>query len=154
MILESLLAFFGLIIGLVLARFTPEEFKSGEKYFILLYKSVLFLLIVYLLYFVEFNWWIIGLFPGALAGYFFRNVYFYLGLGYFATLNIYAAFLIFLFGLSWGTLMYHAKNFKKILLFSFILFFVSSFILLFKIPETLILSFVAGALFMFFIQKL
>lgn len=153
MILESVLAFIGLIVGIFLAKFTKEEFKSGRKYFVLLCRIVLFVLIVYLLYLVEINWLVLGFVLGVLVAYFFSNVYFYLGLGVFSSLNVYVAFLVFLFGLPYGTLIYHQGRLKKKVLGSLIFFFIPVLMLLVNIPITLVYSFVAGALFIFFIRK-
>ncbi|MCD4759991.1 hypothetical protein K8R33_03815 [archaeon] len=153
MILESVLAFIGLIVGVFLARFTKEEFKTGKKYFILICRVVLFILIIYLLYLVEINWLLLGFVLGAFVGYFFRNVYFYLGLGVFS-LNVYFAFLVFLFGLLYGTLIYHVEKVWRKVLFSFIWFVLGAFILLVDISNTFIYSFVAGALFMHFLRRI
>jgi hypothetical protein len=154
MILESVLAFIGLVVGIFLAKFTKEEFKSGRKYFVLLCKVVLFVLIVYFLYLAEINLLILGFVLGVLVAYFFSNIYFYLGLGVFSSLNVYVTFLVFLFGLPYGTLIYHQKNLRKRILISLLLFFVPALILLVDVSTTLVFSFVAGALFMKFIRKL
>lgn len=154
MILESILAFIGLIVGVFLAKFTVEEFKSGRKYFVLLCRTVLFVLVVYLLYLAEINWLLLGFVIGLLVSYFFSNIYFYLGLGVFSSLNVYVAFLVFLFGLPYGTLMYHQRYLKKRILSSLVLFFITALILLVNVSVTLVYSFVAGALFMKFIRNL
>nr|MBA4405291.1 hypothetical protein [Nanoarchaeum sp.] len=94
------------------------------------------------------NIWLIGLVFGVIFGLYFKNLYFYLGLGMFASLNIYVAFLIFFLGLPYGTLIYNSKRNLYMILASLGLFFVCSLLLLVDVPKTLILSFVSGALFL------
>lgn len=153
MLLESLLAFAGLIVGIILAKFTKEEFKSGKKYFVLLCRAALFVLIIYFLYLVEINWMTLGFVLGVLVSYFFNNIYFYLGLAYFSGFSSFVAFFVFLFGLPYGTLIYHKKRLRKRVLIYFVLFFITALISLVVISKTFIYSFIAGALFIRFIGK-
>jgi len=154
MILESILAFVGLLVGSLLALFTRDELKSGKKYFILFYRVLLFILIIYLLYLSELNWWLLGLVLGLLFTLVFSELYFYLGLAVFSVMNVYEAFLVFLVGLPYGTLLFRKKRVKKYVLYSLILFFVPALILLVQIPETFLYSFVAGGLFSLFLRKI
>ena len=127
MIIESILAFIGIFVGLLIAKYTKEEFKAGKKYFIILYKSILFLLIIYLLYFVNLDWTILLFMVGFVITLFFSNLYFYLGLAVFSSASIYVAFFVFLLGLPYGTLLFHKKNVKKYLKYSFIFFVLNNF---------------------------
>ena len=151
MIIESILAFIGIFVGLLIAKYTKEEFKAGKKYFIILYKSILFLLIIYLLYFVNLDWTILLFMVGFVITLFFSNLYFYLGLAVFSSASIYVAFFVFLLGLPYGTLLFHKKNVKKYLKYSFISFVLSSLVLLFDFVW--INYFIAGSLFSFFLRK-
>ncbi|MBT4835635.1 hypothetical protein HON86_03410 [Candidatus Woesearchaeota archaeon] len=151
MIIESILAFIGIFVGLLIAKYTKEEFKAGKKYFIILYKSILFLLIIYLLYFVNLDWTILLFMVGFVITLFFSNLYFYLGLAVFSSASIYVAFFVFLLGLPYGTLLFHKKNVKKYLKYSFIFFVLSSLVLLFDFVW--INYFIAGSLFSFFLRK-
>ena len=151
MIIESILAFIGIFVGLLIAKYTKEEFKAGKKYFIILYKSILFLLIIYLLYFVNLDWTILLFMVGFVITLFFSNLYFYLGLAVFSSASIYVAFFVFLLGLPYGTLLFHKKNVKKYLKYSFIFFVLSSLLLLFDFVW--INYFIAGSLFSFFLRK-
>ncbi|MBS3172615.1 hypothetical protein J4438_03485, partial [Candidatus Woesearchaeota archaeon] len=80
MLLLALIAFVGLVLGVLLASLAKEELKAGKKYFVLLYKILLLLIIVYLLYLAEINIWLIGFVFGFVLAYFARNIYLFLGL--------------------------------------------------------------------------
>ena len=104
----SLISFIGLLIGILLAKLSPEEIKPGRKYFILLEKIVLIAIIITLIYYSEIS--LLGIFIGAFIGYFFRKEYFYLGLALMISLkhvnfNFLLASLIFIYGLPYGTLL-------------------------------------------------
>jgi hypothetical protein len=157
------IAFLGIIIGLILASRTKEELKIGKKYFILLGRLVFFTLIVFLLYKVSFNFLIILFF---ILGIFFsfklNKVYFYLGLTLLLSSFISESFLIaitsliFIFGLVYGTLIYSRKkiniSFDLIyFLIPLILLFVKGFVVN---NIEIFLSFVAGTLFFNFIKKI
>lgn len=154
MILESILAFVGLLVGALLAFFTRDELKSGKKYFILIYRILLFILIIYLLYLSEVSWWLFGLVLGFLFTLTFSDLYLYLGLATFSVMNVYASFLVFLIGLPYGTLLFGRRNLKRYIIYSFFLFFIPALILLVQIPETFLYSFVAGGLFSLFLRKI
>jgi len=153
MILESILAFVGLLVGVLLGKLTPEEFKSGKKYFMLLSKIFLFIIILILIYLLGFSYWLVGILFGLIVAYFFRNIYFYLGLAVFSGGNIFASFFVFLFGLPYGTLVYNIKKYNNKILVDALFFFVSAIVLLVPQYTEFIISFSAGALFIFFIQK-
>ena len=154
MILIYILAFVGVLLGLLLAHLARDELKSGKKYFILFYRILLFILIIYLLYLAEVNWWLFGIILGFLFSLLFSELYFFLGLAVFSTLNIYVAFIVFLIGLPYGTLLYAHKGVKKYLLYSLFLFFIPALILLVNFPLTFIYAFVVGALFSLFLRKI
>ena len=52
------IAFVGLLIGAFIARRTKEELVPGKKYFILLERVVLFVLVLFALYNVQFGIWV------------------------------------------------------------------------------------------------
>ncbi|MBT6995436.1 hypothetical protein HN865_01440 [Candidatus Woesearchaeota archaeon] len=151
MVLEYVLAFVGVFVGLLLAKYTKEELKPGRKYFVTFYKLMLFLLIVYLLYFITLDWYALCFILGFVVTLFFSNLYFYLGLAVFSSVSLYTSFFVFLLGLPYGTLLYSRKNLKNYLIYSFIFFALSALILLFDFPG--INYFIAGALFSFFLRK-
>ena len=149
-----ILAFVGILIGLLLAYMARDELKSGKKYFILFYRILLFILIIYLLYLSEINWWLLGIAAGFLFSLLFSELYFFLGLAVFSSLNIYISFITFLIGLPYGTLLYTKKKVKNYLVFSFVIFFIPALILLVNIPLTFVYSFVVGGLFSLFLRKI
>lgn len=51
--LTSIIAFSGIIMGIIIALITDEELKPGKKYFILLQKMILIVMIFSLLFFFE-----------------------------------------------------------------------------------------------------
>ena len=168
MIIETIIAFLGLIVGLILARFTKEELKPGRKYFIWFKKIILLVLVVSLVYIAWSNMFfikeaigaIIGFLVGLIVAYFFKKEYFYFGLALYILAYtqsfIFITILIFLFGLPYGTLLF-SKKFKyktalfdlimfiiPLLIFPLILFFTGNPILLY---DHITLAFTAGAFF-------
>ncbi len=150
MILISLIALLGLIAGVIIAKFTKEELRSGKKYFTLFSKTMLFIITIYLLYLCDINWMLSGVLLGAILTLFIKNIYLYLGLAMFSSLNANLALFIFLFGLPHGTLIHSKKN---LILTSSILFLITSLVLLINIPQTILLSISAGAIFSIFLKK-
>ena len=53
--LASIIAYLGLLLGIILIRLAPEEQRLGKKYFILLKKILFFLIIVSILFFYKVN---------------------------------------------------------------------------------------------------
>jgi hypothetical protein len=153
MVLMYILAFVGILVGLFLAHLARDELKSGKKYFILIYRILLFILIIYLLYLSEINWWLLGIIFGFIFSIFFSELYFFLGLAVFSSLNVYVAFITFLIGLPYGTLLYTKKGVKNYLIYALILFFIPALILLVNIPSTFVYAFIIGALFSLFLRK-
>ena len=53
--LASIIAYLGLLLGIILIKLAPEEQKPGKKYFILLKKILFFLILASLLFFYKIN---------------------------------------------------------------------------------------------------
>lgn len=115
------LSFLGLIIGKIISNYTKDELKQGERYFILLSKAIILILILFEISLIYDHYYFI-LF-GFILGYFFKREYFYLGLSLIASIKANIQFivstLIFLFGLPLGTLYR-----KKLTIQKFIIIFI------------------------------
>ncbi len=131
----ALIAFFGLIVGWFIAKYTKEEIKDGKKYFKWLHKLFVLVLIAVLVYF-NFNLYILAL--GTVVGYFIRQSYFYLGMVSFD----FVSYFVFLFGLSYSALKKYNRRF---LIVSLVLFLIG-FLIANIYKSELYYSFVAGAL--------
>ncbi len=134
-VLVLILSFLGLLGGVIVSYFTKEELKHGNKYFLLLEKSLLLAISFTIIYYVgEF---FIFLALGVLAGFIFRKAYFYFGLALpLASENflVLLSSLVFAFGLPHGTLLaskYKTKDMKKELIISANLFLAAILITLF-----------------------
>ena len=53
--LASIIAYLGLLLGVILIKLAPEEQKPGKKYFILLKKILFFIIIISILFFYKLN---------------------------------------------------------------------------------------------------
>jgi hypothetical protein len=53
--LASIIAYLGLIVGIILIKLAPEEQKPGKKYFILIKKIIFLLVMAFYLFFYRFN---------------------------------------------------------------------------------------------------
>ena len=53
--LASVLSFLGLLVGIILIKLAPEEQKPGKKYFILIKKIILFLIIALFFIYLKIN---------------------------------------------------------------------------------------------------
>ena len=158
------IAFVGLLIGSFIARRTKEELVPGSKYFILLERVVLFVLVLFALYNVQFGIWAgLSFLLGMLFFYKLSKSYFYLGLlmllASFVSANFFAGVtaLIFIFGLSYGTLFYSGGRIKY--WHYELVFFLVPLILLVSRDFVVnyieyFFSFVAGAVFFNFISKI
>ena len=133
-----IIAFLGLIFGIFLGKYTKEELKDGKKYFILLEKVILFVLILFLLYNVSFSFLVVVFsLLGVLLAHKLNKVYFYLGLTYVLVSDLSISALIFIFGLPYGwNLLYFA--------IPLILLLVNDFVGLYS---EYFLAFTSGALF-------
>jgi hypothetical protein len=152
-----LIAFLGLIFGIFLGKYTKEELKEGKKYFILLEKAILFVLILFLLYGVSFSFLVV-IFSllGVLLARKLDKVYFYLGLTFVLVSDLSVSALIFIFGLPYGSLLYHSKKIKEwnwdLLYFAIplVLLLVNDFV---SLNIEYFLAFTSGALFYRMIRK-
>ena len=145
----SLIAYLGLVLGIILIRLAPEEQKPGLFYFSLLKKIVFMVLIAMMLFFYQINFFV----TIAILVFFLllvitrkinleknRLVYACFGILFFlaslkTTLYEVAAVLIFLYGVPAASLLYHKKenNYKAILLEN-VWYFVPIVILPFALP--------------------
>ncbi len=151
-----ILSFLGLIIGIFLGKVTKEEIKPGRKYFNYLQLLILITIIISLLFLVKFSLiFLLLLVIGFLFEIFvkYEKLYFYFGLyALFSYLTskdylVLASSLIFIYGLTYGTLVYENKKLiNKTILISLVLFFIT-FLLLFNpvlIKNNVILGFLLG----------
>jgi len=124
--LASIIAYLGLLLGVILIRLAPEEKKPGKKYFILFKKTLFFLILASLLFFYKVNiilttillFFIIILILNKKIDlekssyvYFFLGIIFYLS--YFSkifNLFIIETVLIFLFGIPTSSLILKLKK--------------------------------------------
>ncbi|MDP7322742.1 MAG: hypothetical protein QF729_02255 [Candidatus Woesearchaeota archaeon] len=122
--LASIVSYLGLLLGIILIKFAPEEKKPGKKYFILLKKILFFLILVSLLFFYKVNIILttvllffiivlmlngkINLDKSALV-YFFLGIIFYLS-SKILNLFIIEAVLIFLFSIPTASLILNLKK--------------------------------------------
>ena len=99
------LVFLGVVFGRILRSVAKEEIKPGKKYFDLFGKLVLAILVFVFLYGNLSLLCFIGVIIGFLAGFFFKEIYFYLGLGLFFSFlmskeySLLVASLVFIYGL-------------------------------------------------------
>ena len=146
----SIISFIGLLIGILLAKLSPEELKPGKKYFILLKKIILIAIVISIIYYSKLS--LFGLFIGAFIGYFFKKEYFYFGLALVVSLqltkfNILLASLIFIYSLPYGTLL--KKNIIKEININLALFLLPLLFLinnLYLSYDSLLSSFIISAL--------
>jgi len=149
-----LIAFSGILFGLLLTKVTENEIKPGKQYIVWIMKIMLLILVVCLIYYSLVSYWIvISFLLGFVTAWFFRIRYFYLGLALvsslFISLEIFLVVtaLIFVYGIAFGALL---KDKKKIIL-ELVLFLIP--FLIFFFPNIsdysyFILSFTAGSLFL------
>lgn len=143
--LIPVIAFLGLIAGIVLKKTCEEEIKPGKPYFLLLQKVVIVTLIIALLYTTLSNTllYFILILIGIITAIFFTHTYFYLGLA-LLTLNPLIATLTFIYGLPTGTL-------KPKVILNLLLFAIPFLLLIFNIIYTAPIA--LGALTTIFIKK-
>lgn len=140
-------AFSGLIVGIILAKFCAEEIEPGRKYFEPLKIAIIFILGIALFAKTihHYEFFILG----CLAGYVFRKAYFFLGVAIASVLSmsqqmiIFVSSLTFIFGLPEGTLL---KSWKRDLLFSLLFFGIPFALLLGNFEMGQFMSFAAGGL--------
>ena len=137
--LASLIAYLGLLVGLILIKMAPEEQKPGKRYFILLKKILFFILFIPILYFyginIIFSLALLSFVAALMLGnklkldksylvYFLLGIFFYLG-SRFIELFVVEAVLILLYGIPNASLMLSLKknNYNEIFINN-LLFFV------------------------------
>lgn len=137
--LASIVAFLGLIVGLVIGYYTPEEFKDGKKYFILLQRLLVLVILFFVMFLNGFQifWIIVALFAVSTAiyqidlklpiYYAFLGVLFFLG-SKSQNMFLITSGLTFLFGLPSGTLI-EKKKLKTVLMC--LIFLVAAWLLFF-----------------------
>jgi len=129
--LSSIVCYFGLLLGIYLIKFAPEEQKPGAKYFVFMKKILLLLMIAFFLFFHKLN--IILIFVILFLVSFVLSykkavleksalVYFFLGIIFFFSSKIENLFiiesvLIFLYGVPTASLdvKLKTKNYLRIL---------------------------------------
>ena len=137
--LASLIAYLGLLVGLILIKMAPEEQKPGKRYFILLKKILFFILFIPILYYYKINIVFSLALLSFVAALILRNrlklnksyliysllgIFFYLG-SRFIELFVVEAVLILLYGIPNASLMLSLKknNYNEIFINN-LLFFV------------------------------
>ncbi len=124
-LLIAFLVFLGVVFGRILRSLAKEEIKPGKKYFNSFGKLILAILVLVFLYSNFSLLCFVGIIIGFLASFFFKEIYFYLGLGVFFSFliskeySLLVASLIFIYGLFYGTLK--INNLRKIL-FTLVMF--------------------------------
>jgi hypothetical protein len=172
MYLIALLTFVGLLIGLLISKYTIEEIKEGRKYFLIAYKILIFLTLIMSLYFAWFAYipyMLIAFLAGVLIYFGISNPYFYLGilfvLGFWEKSNYFyiVAVLIFCIGLLRGGLIGEKfkkkKNVVKKIVISLIFFAIPFVLVFFRSSlylgiDNIIFAFISGSFFMEFIRKI
>ena len=122
--LASIIAYLGLLLGVILIKLAPEEQKPGKKYFILLKKILFFIIIISILFFYKLNIVLITILiifvlililnkkinlENSIRVYFFLGIVFYLSSKIFNLFVIESA-LIFLFGIPTSSLIIKLKK--------------------------------------------
>lgn len=130
--LASLIAYLGLLVGIILVRMAPEEQKPGRKYLILLKKILFFILFIPMLYYykinIVFSLALLSFVAALMLGnklkldksyliYFLLGIFFYLG-SRFIDLFVMESVLIFLYGIPDAslTLSLKKKNYDEVLI--------------------------------------
>ncbi len=135
MLLVILISFLGLVAGRIISYYTKDEYKDGLKYFKLLEKILIGIIILVLLFsklsLVLFLYVLIGI----IVGVFIRRVYLFLSLGLLSVLMLsndlilLISILIFFFGIVYASV--RRIGVKKIIL-NGVIFFVPFLFLLMK----------------------
>lgn len=146
-----LVSFLGLVVGIILAKVSPEEMKPGKKSFQAMRILTLFLLIAALLYYSGLNLYLLAI--GLALGLFVRLGYLYLGAALAGALMmsreslLIVSSLVFIYGMPYGSLLESQKKITLQKLLSFALVFAIPFLLLLsQLKPGHILSLAAGLL--------
>ena len=125
--LASIVAYLGLLLGVILRKIAPEEQKPGKKYFIFLKKAIFLLVLVFYLFFYNFNS-TLSLILLAFTLILMLNkklklektglTYFFFGLVFYLSSRILNLFiietvLIFLYGIPTSSLILKKKNYSE-----------------------------------------
>ncbi|MBS3163649.1 hypothetical protein J4427_03080 [Candidatus Woesearchaeota archaeon] len=121
----SLLSFIGILIGILIAKYTKEELKQGKKYFLWIERASLILILLVIAFNFKLSWLVL---IGLMAGYFIPVQYLAFGLILTSFENIIIACLIFIYGLPYGSLINKDKT--KRVLKELILFIIPALLLI------------------------
>ncbi len=156
--LVPVVVFVGFFVGALLAHVSPEEMRSGRRYFIWLTCIISLAILAGLFYFGGFS--IFGFLLGILFGILIREYYFALGMAVaMSTLVSPEAFffisaLAFAFGVVYGTVIKSSGKFTFTNVATKIAFFFLPFCILFvPVPPKPFLMFAAGALLTVLLMK-
>lgn len=117
---EFMLAFLGILVGIILSHLCKEELESGNKYFKLWMILTLIILLIYILLTNQINYQLI---IGLILGLFIVKEYLYFSLLFPG--NFYTIFLIFIYGIPYGITL----EAKKTIFYDIILFIIPIVIL-------------------------
>ncbi|MDD5649525.1 MAG: hypothetical protein PHF86_03795 [Candidatus Nanoarchaeia archaeon] len=109
-----LLSFIGILIGILISKYTKEELIPGKKYFLIIERICLLLIAVILVYNYKLSYTII---IGLILGYFLSIEYFFFSLVIIATNNLLISLIVFIYGLPYGSLIKTKKVLKEFILF-------------------------------------
>lgn len=139
--LIPIIAFLGLIVGNIIAKYTKEEIEQGKVYFYASKRLILFILAVILS--LTFLWnmnALIFFIMGLIASRILRLPYSWLGIALVASINpLLIATLIFVYGLIDGTS-------NKTIIKNALAFFIPFSLILTNTPADLLTKFAAGAI--------
>ena len=149
-----IVAFFGIFVGILIAKFTREEIRNNRVYLNILNKVIIAILIfAVLIYSKNFSLLFIGVLIGYLSAYILSE-FLYLGLQLGISLflqkeiSLISSFLVFMYSLVYGSLIrISTLSFSKLLIL-FIMFFLPFSLFLFNsvLMADLIIGFIAGGL--------
>lgn len=152
--LIPIMAFFGIFVGIFIAKFTREEIRNNRNYLLVLSKIIIAILILVVIIFAKnFSLLFIGVLLGFLSAYVLSEFLFLglvLGISFFLKkdISLITSSLVFMYALVYGSLLrLSTLSFSKILIL-FIMFFLpfSVFLLEGVLLLDLVIGFVAGGL--------
>ena len=133
--LVILVAFLGLLAGKIIFYYTKDEYKSGLKYFRLIEKILIGVIVLVLLFSKPSLWLFVYVLIGIVVGFFVKKVYLFLSLGLLSVLMLsnnlilLVAVLVFFFGIVYGTV--RQIKVKRIIL-NALIFFIPFLLLVMK----------------------
>lgn len=146
-LLIPIIVFSGFLINLLLQKIAKEELKPGKKYFKIIEKIILFLLVITILTLTKsYLYLLIGVIIGFLLA-MFLSIYLFIGFPLAISLLLTNNFILFISSL---TFIYNIlpKKFS----YNYLLFFIPLIFIKFT-PIDLLIGISAGSLFNYFIQK-